>query len=167
VSIFEPSTTSESPRVERVVAYLHAGQLLASEVPREISMVLGSCVSVCLHDPTRGVGGANHFLLPRRMGSTEAGARFGEVAVAELVERVLAFGARRSELVAKMFGGAELHAVARSGAESLGAKNVAIARDVLARERIPIVAQDVGGPSGRRLVFRTDDGSAWVRRLSG
>jgi uncharacterized FAD-dependent dehydrogenase len=32
-------------------------------------------------------------------------------------------------------------------------------------ERIPVVAQDVEGDRGRRIVYHTDSGVAWVRRL--
>jgi chemotaxis protein CheD len=30
---------------------------------------------------------------------------------------------------------------------------------------VPILEQDLGGQKGRKLVFHTDDGSAWVRHL--
>ena len=28
--------------------------------------VLGSCVAACIRDPFAGIGGMNHFMLPRR-----------------------------------------------------------------------------------------------------
>jgi chemotaxis protein CheD len=29
-----------------------------------MTTVLGSCIAACLRDPTTGIGGMNHFLLP-------------------------------------------------------------------------------------------------------
>jgi chemotaxis protein CheD len=44
-------------------------------------------------------------------------------------------------------------------------QNVALARRLLADARIPIVNEDVGGTQGRKLVFQTHDGAAWVRHI--
>lgn len=162
------ASISPSPidAVVRARVYLHAGQLFASNVPCEISMVLGSCVSVCVQDASRGIGGANHFLLPLTLGGAQATPRIGSFAILELLRRVLHAGGRRGELSAKVFGGASLmRAPVGDGASSLGWKNVETARRVLAAEGVPIVAEDVGGAAGRRLLFRTDDGSAWVKRI--
>ena len=45
-------------------AYLHAGHMVMSREPCRVTTVLGSCVAVGLWDPSSGVGGVNHFLLP-------------------------------------------------------------------------------------------------------
>ena len=45
-------------------AYLHAGHMVISREPCRVTTVLGSCVAVGLWDPTSGIGGVNHFLLP-------------------------------------------------------------------------------------------------------
>ena len=44
--------------------YLHPGRLLVSTEPAAVTTILGSCVSVCLWDESRGIGGMNHHLLP-------------------------------------------------------------------------------------------------------
>jgi chemotaxis receptor (MCP) glutamine deamidase CheD len=46
-----------------------------------------------------------------------------------------------------------------------GTKNVDVACRGLAEEGIPIVAEDVGGYAGRKLVFLTDEGHVWVKKL--
>jgi chemotaxis protein CheD len=149
---------------QRVAVYLHAGQLLAAHDPCEISTVLGSCGAVCLFDPIRRAGGTNHFLLPTSAGG-DASPRFGDHAVAELVARMLALGSNKRDLVAKVFGGASLVRADAGAGTSLGWKNVLAARAALQAAHVPIVAEDVGGSSGRRLVFHTDTGLAWVKRL--
>ena len=45
-----------------------------------LSTTLGSCVSVCLWEPSRQIGGMNHFLLPHSTGGLllEMGSVFTE-----------------------------------------------------------------------------------------
>jgi chemotaxis protein CheD len=143
--------------------YLHPGEIFASAQPHRVTTILGSCVSVCLLDPRHGVAGLNHFLLPHAPASAEPSPRYGDVAMDVLVHRMLALGARRDALVAKVFGGANvLHAFA-DDAQHIGAANVELAREALARYGIPIGAEDVGGVRGRKLVLSTPDGAAWVK----
>ena len=145
-------------------AYVHAGRMFYSAEAHEVTTILGSCVAVCVWDSVTGVGGLNHYMLPAA-GQQQSGPRFGTYAVPHLIEAVLQLGASRSRLRAKLFGGAcVLKAFQNKGGE-LGLRNVAVARELLAAERVPVVGEDVGGNSGRKLVFRTDDGLAMVRRL--
>lgn len=151
---------------ETVVVHLHAGQVFASAQPCTISTILGSCVAVCLVDPVRGFGGANHYLLPIHVVGEGASARFGNVAVEQVVEKMLLLGSRKRDLQAKVFGGASTMTTGgRPESESLGAQNVDVARRALGRHGIPIVAEDTGGARGRKLLFRTDEGHAWIRKL--
>jgi chemotaxis protein CheD len=145
--------------------YLHAGQLVAFREPRAISTVLGSCVAVCLWDAGAGVGGMNHYVLPHRAGALETSPRFGNVAMGGLLDELVRLGARFARLQAKVFGGASVLGSARVGGTSLGADNVELARSLLAAAGIPVVAEDTGGERGRRLIFQTDDGLAFVKRL--
>lgn len=152
------------PPLERSV-YLHPGQLHAAAAPATIVTVLGSCVSVCLFDASRGIGGINHFLLPHHTANQDSSPRFGPAAVRQLIDAVLRLGASPRALEAKVFGGACVLEPAGTGRRALGAQNVAVARQLLAETQIPIRAEDVGGVRGRKLIFRVDDGAAWVRTL--
>lgn len=146
-------------------AYLHAGHILVSRDPCRITTVLGSCVAVGIWDDVTHVGGLNHFLLPHRLPTGAASPRFGNIAVHALVEGVIAAGGRRQSLQAKVFGGACVLRAFREGGWHLGSKNVEVARSMLLEEGIPIAAEDVEGPRGRKLIFQTHDGAAWVRSL--
>lgn len=145
--------------------YLHPGQLFASSEPTVATTVLGSCVSVCLFDAGRGVGGLNHFLLPNLAGGDAASPRFGNVAVQLLIERVISLGACRDQLRAKLFGGACVIASAEPRPDHLGAKNAWLARELLREAQIPIQECNVGGRRGRKLIFHTGDGLALVKLL--
>lgn len=144
--------------------YLHPGQMFASRTPTTVTTILGSCVSVCVWDPFSRIGGINHYLLPS--GSAEAPLRFGDVATHALVAELLALGAGRSGLKAKVFGGSCIADVfVRRGAGHLGEENVERALEALRADGVPVEARDTGGRRGRKLIFHTDDGSAWVKEL--
>ncbi len=142
--------------------YLHAGQVCASAEPSSVVTVLGSCVAVCLFDLQSGVGGMNHFLLPHAT-IRDRSPRFGGFATVRLLEQVLELGADRGRLQAKIFGGACVIDAFR--ARNLGTENVEVAAKALQEASVPVVEHDVGGQHGRKVVFHTDTGAAWVRAL--
>lgn len=146
---------------------LRAGELGAWGEPRRVTTVVGSCVAVCIADPTRGVGGVNHYLLPTRpAGRRPDPGRYGDEAIPLLVERVLALGARRRSLEAKLVGGAVLPAMAGELAR-IPRENLRVARDFLAAAGVRVVAREVGGTAGRCLTFDTGTGDLRVEAESG
>jgi chemotaxis protein CheD len=148
-----------------VEIYLHPGEVYAADRASVITTILGSCVSVCLSERGSDIGGLNHFLLPEQRSGGAASTRYAHGAIEALINRVLSFGAQRSRLSAKLFGGANVLHAFQDGVLHIGAANVAMARTLLARYDIPIAAEDVGGTRGRRLVFSSHDGSVSVQRL--
>lgn len=149
----------------RMSYYLHPGQFFFSTEACAVTTILGSCVSVCLWDPITRIGGINHFLLPRDLTGTHAIGRFGNLAVRRLIDELIAAGVNLDDLQAKLFGGACVLEAFRDRKNHLGSHNIQIAREALAAASIPIVGADVGGCKGRKLIFYTDNGSAWVREL--
>lgn len=146
-------------------AYVHVGQLFASPAACTVTTILGSCVSVCVWDQTTGAGGLNHFLLPQCVENGISSPRFGNVAIHRLLDELAKLGSPRARLKSKIFGGASVIDAFQTANESLGMKNVDLARRLLADAGITIVAEDVGGAQGRKLVFQTGDGTAWVRKI--
>ena len=157
-----PSNAQDHPHKK---VYLHPGQLYASCESTKVTTILGSCVALCLWDPTKRIGGINHFLLPAGGTDMLSSGRFGSVAIPDLIKRVLRLGANPKMLQAKLFGGANVVEAFRDRENHLGTQNVRIARQLLEAEAIPVVSEDVGGHKGRKLIFCTDDGSAWVKEL--
>lgn len=148
--------------------FLGAGQVYVSPEPRTIVLILGSCAGVCIWDPLSGIGGATHYLLPSWDGRGIASARYGNIAVEALLQNLTEAGAKRAQLVAKIFGGACLFQSMRGSEgrkESLGERNVEMALQILDRERIPVVCTEVGGQKGQRVVFHTATGESLVTRL--
>lgn len=140
------------------VDYVLQGEFRVSRAPTTVlSTILGSCVAVCLWDEGVGLGGMNHFLLPfgpKAASSTPE--RYGVHAMEVLINALLKAGARRNRLQAKLFGGARLSATF----SDIGQSNARFAREFLATEDIPCLAESLGGASARRILFRPATGQA-------
>ncbi len=146
--------------------FLRAGQIFTSAAPAVVTTILGSCVSVCLWDSVSGAGGVNHYLLPVAGGRRQEDAgRFGEMTIPRLIDELLALGCRKRNLAAKVFGGANVLGAAGAGKNHIGTKNAEVAFAMLSAEGIPVLARDVGGSRGRKVIFHTQGGSVWVRKL--
>lgn len=143
------------------------GQYYAAEGEGSISTLLGSCVSTCLWDPLRKIGGMNHFMLPGEASQSSSpwavSARFGVYAMDVLINEMLHLGADRRRLVAKVFGGAQV----LQGFDKLdvGAMNARFVLEFLREEAIPIAAQDLLGVAPRKVHFFPATGKVQVKRL--
>ena len=145
--------------------YLHPGDLVVSAERATLTTVVGSCVAVFLWDSARCVGGLNHFLLPHPVAQQIASPRFGTVAIRTLLSRLAANGSSPEHLVAKVFGGAHIAGSLHRRGPTLGEQNQALAVELLREARIGIVASEVGGTRGRRVVCDTANGHAWIKDL--
>jgi chemotaxis protein CheD len=144
--------------------YLMAGSIFAHSEPHRVTTVLGSCVSVCLWDHRLQIGGMNHFMLPFWNGEGLASPKYGNIAIAKLIERLRGLGSEQRNLRAKVFGGGVVLNVSNPFM-NIGERNVQLAEDVLKNEGIPIVSADTGGSVGRKLIFDTGTGMVLVKRL--
>jgi chemotaxis protein CheD len=133
-----------------------------------ITLGLGSCIAIAVHDPVRAVGGLAHILLPSRSLSRgdENPGRFPQTAIPRLLEEMMALGADPRRLVARLVGGASMFAnLVPAGSMQMGDRNVIASREVLARLAIPIVAEAVGGNEGRSVWFHVAQGKLQVRTV--
>jgi len=141
---------------------LHAGQVFVSSRGQSVVIILGSCVAVCMWDPAQGIGGATHYMLPTWDEKGTPSPRYGNVAISMLLQKLLAAGAVRAQLRAKIFGGGCLFDSMRepnaNKSQHLGCRNVDIALEVLAKAQIPVISTEVGGDRGQRIVFCSDTG---------
>lgn len=142
--------------------FLKPGYILVPVVPTVIATVLGSCVAVCLFDRDRKTGGMNHFQLPSTSRQEDATARYGNVATAALIGMMVDGGSSIKNLEAQIFGGAFQQATCP---KNIGQENIRVARVVLARKRIPIVSEDIGGERGRKIVYNTSSNEAVVIKV--
>jgi len=128
-----------------------------------ISTVVGSCVAVSLWDCRKEYGAMAHYLYPVTEDRSQASAQYGNVAILYLIKLFLAEGSKIKNLKAQVFGGAINPA---GGCERIGSENVRIAEKLLARKRIPVVSEDVGGMMGRKIVYNTFQNEAVVYKVN-
>ena len=140
------------------------GQYHATPDDVVIVTVLGSCVSACLWDPARRIGGMNHFMLPGATGGAAvASANLGLYAMEVLINRMLKLGAERRRIVAKVFGGASV--LEGMDALNVGTQNGTFVLEFLVEEGIPVVAQDLYDVCPRKVYFFAPSGKVMVKRL--
>ena len=136
--------------------FLYPANLYASKTSTLVTTILGTCVAVCLYDPVTKTGGINHFMLAQWDGNGAGSAKYGDVATHSLYDKMLQLGADKRKLQARLYGG-----LCRKGggdAFNIGIKNILVARKMLSQLQIPVLSQDVGGHSPRKLVFHTSTG---------
>ncbi len=126
-----------------------------------LTIGLGSCVAVVLHDPEAKVGGLAHILLPSPALSRRdpAPGKFPQTAVPLLLQEMTARGARQSRITARLAGGASMFTnLQPAGTVQMGERNLVATRAALSHHNIPLVGSAVGGDYGRTIRLFVDDG---------
>jgi chemotaxis protein CheD len=143
--------------------FIEPGYILVAAQPAVISGVLGSCVSVCLFDRRRKVGGMNQFQYPFIGEKNRATAIYGNVSTLALIRMMIADGSKTKHLEAQIIGGGHNPALS---SQNIGRENVRMARRILIRHRIRVASEDVGGEKGRKVVFNTHQNEVAVMKVS-
>lgn len=133
-----------------------------------VTLGLGSCVAIALHDPRLKVGGLAHIMLPSKtLARGDNPAKVPETAVPALLAEMVELGAEARRITARLVGGAGLFSqLSAPGAIQMGERNLVSVRKVLADHAIPIVGERVGGNSGRSVWFRIGKGEVLVRTVA-
>ena len=129
---------------------------------------LGSCVGIALRDPVTKIGGLAHVMLPdsKEIKNNSNIPKFADTGIEELVKQVVAKGANRSRLVAKIAGGAQMFAfTSNNSTMRVGERNVAATLKKLKELNIPVLAQDTGDSYGRTVIFYPESGDFVIRAV--
>jgi len=146
--------------------YLHPGQSLVSQTPRQISTIVGSCVAVLLWSSRFRIGGATHYLLPEWNREGEPTARYGNVALENLLQEMLHLGASIFDMRAYIYGGASVLGALQSLSGNLGTRNVEVALEWLRNHpQITLADRNTGGKKGRKICFDTFEGTATLYEI--
>ena len=167
---FEHIKRTWDKRLHYWSARLLPGEYYVTTQDECISTVLGSCISVCIYDPTIKVGGMNHFMLPAQGehssqswgDPTSSATRYGNFAMEYLINSVIKLGGRKQNFQAKIFGGGQVLA----NMTDVGQRNILFAFDYLRKENIEVIASDVGDIFPRRVVFFPKTGKVKMKHLS-
>jgi len=137
--------------------YLYPSTLFVSKEPYEVTTILGSCVSVCMWDCKKRIGGINHYMLPLWGGNGLASPKYGDIAIEKLFGKMLSMGCLKGDLVIKVFGGAEV-LENKTSYFAIPERNIEIAFLKLKELDLNISVHDTGGYNGRKIIFETHTG---------
>ena len=133
---------------------------------------IGSCVVITLYDPQKRVGAMAH---PMLAGNSEIDSpaealakagnplRFVGSAIDAMLSALVALGASKERLEAKIIGGATMFKVFDRSPDSMGAQNAEAAKKKLEKEGIKIIVNDTGGNVGRSVAFELTTGLVEVK----
>ena len=122
---------------------------------------LGSCVGIILFDQVKKMAGMAHIMLPDSSLSktpTLNEGKYADTAIKSLYDMLIKNGANGKALKAKIAGGAQMFKFS-SGSEMMriGPRNVERVKEELSALKIPLLASDVGGSSGRTIEFNPEN----------
>lgn len=144
--------------------FLHPGELHFGQAPGRIGTLLGSCVSVTIWNPVHYIGGMCHILLPerRRVHGSPLDGRYADETIELFVKELKARQISPASCETKIFGGGNMFPGSRASVMDIGQRNVAAAKQALARHGLKVVAEHVGGTKHRRLFFDLSNGEVWL-----
>jgi len=177
-----PSAANPNPGQSAPTIKVRIAEFKIASAPALLkSYGLGSCVGVALYDPQARIGGLAHVLLPAWFKGKGQEARaasraplprnplkYADLALEQLLRRLLEQGGSAERLSAKIAGGANMFSslipppTSGPGKASIGDRNVKAVRVELKRLGIPLQAEDVGGEEGRTLELDTSTGALRV-----
>lgn len=152
------------------IADIKPGEYYVTDKNELITTVLGSCVSACIRDRSIGIGGMNHFMLPKEVnganGRWEAtdvneAARYGNYAMENLINDILKRGGNRKFLEIKIFGGCNVLPVNTY----VGKRNIDFVRKFLFNEGYSIDAESVGHSTPLKVQYNPKTGKARIKKL--
>ncbi len=131
-----------------------------------ITLGLGSCVGIAIYDQSRKIGGLSHIMLPdstlfQRDVKPE---KFANLAIPMMIKEMNGGHLSTRNLVAKIAGGASMFNFPDQKMSSeIGKRNIEAVKKVLEELRIPLLAEDTGGTTGRTMVVTLQDFMVEIR----
>jgi chemotaxis protein CheD len=134
-----------------------------------LTVGLGSCVAILLHDPATKVVGLAHVLLPSPALSRKDGnpAKFPQTAVPKLLELMAERGGSPRRMTARLVGGASMFSgLAAPGTIQMGERNVVACRQTLHYAGLPLIGEATGGDYGRTVRLWAADGRVEISSVA-
>jgi len=149
--------------------FIKIAEMKVIQEPGILKTVVGSCIALCIWDRVRKMGGMVHIMMPKSKNNSPLSAgKYANTAVSALYNEMISRNCQKRHLVASMAGGASVfgNRLGNNGRKPIGVENYEIVKEQLQQHRIPIEKEDVGGTSGRRVVFNITDGDIFVSMLN-
>jgi len=133
-----------------------------------ITRGLGSCVGIVFYDPIKKIGGLAHPMLPDidKAKLKHTPSKFVNSVIELMLKELKAQGSIKSTIKVKFFGGGHMFsAIPKDIPFNIGAKNVAMTKEVLNRLKMDASAEDTGGNYGRTIELDLSTGLVKVKTI--
>jgi len=172
--------------------FLQPGEWYFGDRDTRIRTLLGSCVAITIWHPRLQLGGMCHFMLPSRGNPRPAAepmdGRYGDEAVAALMQELRRQHTQPNDYVCKLFGGGNMfrqqlgktfmgddkaigtvahgerfHRYTREACVDVPCKNVRAAKHLIEQAGFRITASHLGGQGHRNLYFEVWSGAVYLK----
>ena len=127
---------------------------------------LGSCVGIVLYDVVSKICGLAHIMLPDSKKVSFGGrpGKYADIALNQILKKMLELGANKGTIVAKMAGGACMFSgPSISDFMNIGLRNETAIKNILSELKINLLAEDCGGSHGRTIEFNSQTGKLIIK----
>lgn len=131
---------------------------------------LGSCVVVALYHPPTKTAAMGHMMLPTRatsFDSPDERAKYVDTGTNVIISEMRRKRGNIIGVVGKLVGGSEMYKTESGLHRNIGRRNVIAAREALEGAGIEVVGEDVGGTTGRTVIFDVESGDVRVSVSGG
>ena len=142
--------------------------LKACKAPDNLTTIgLGSCIGIAMYDPVTKISGLAHIMLPdsTQIRNNTNIAKFADTGIQKLYDDMIAMGANKSRLVAKIAGGATMFAGGASSAINVGQRNAEASKAKLKALGVRLLAEDTGLNYGRTVEFYSETGDYLIKAV--
>ncbi len=154
--------------------YLKPGELYTGVSPAHVITILGSCVAVTMYHKQKNVAVMCHAMQP--VCSNKASGcqdecchkfKIVQCTITEMINQLRSMDVPKEGLEVKLFGGSTQFNISGEGREdkAIGRQNINAALDVLSVHGISLNVLEVGGDMGRKLIFDTNSGAVFLKRI--
>ena len=91
--------------------------------------------------------------------------RYGIYAMEVTLNDILKLGGKKSNITAKIFGGGNVLPGVTSNVLKIADKNINFAKKFLSDENIPIISEDIGGNTPRKVFFFNTENKIMLKKL--
>jgi chemotaxis protein CheD len=144
------------------------GDYKISKAPDSLMTIgLGSCLGVCVYDQSSKVAGMAHIMLPSARDMPRNNPlKYADTCLRAMLDDIHKSGGVSSRLKAKIAGGAQMFSFSGGpSAMHIGENNTQAVNEELKKYGIPIVAQDVGGNTGRTITFNIETAGLHIKTV--
>ncbi len=150
--------------------FLNVSELHITDENKIIKTILGSCVSVIFFIPRLKLSAVCHARLPQGkcLPTKRNGFCHTDSSILYMIDELKKRGAKEHEFIVKAFGGAQLiyhGSKQKLTTQSIGQKNTAMVKKVLANQGLQLTSYEFGGNSGRKLIYRTHKNEVIIKSL--